>query len=240
MRTLLRRCVVIDIATYTAVAHRRAEPDTGSRVKALHSDCLMATPEQFVDQLGVTAVNTAQLEETLLQKVRRSTPLDVHNRRCLPLCPFHSDAPCCAFRRKPRLGQALRRKRVCVASFSCRLLSGDGRFVSSCWFLVSENEQVQKLKKRLRAIGREIQAVEDGLNSVEVEAEGEPTEAQADADGLRNTGKQGDLQRATMLARLSALHTKQSQLQVRHFKAGLSSMLSASCTCNIWSSLQHD
>ena len=100
--------------------------------------------------------------------------------------------------------------------------------MSSCWFLVSEDAQVQRLKKRLRAIGREVQAVEDGLNSVEAEAEGEPTEAQADADGLQHTGKQGDLQRATMLARLSALHAKQSQLQVRHLKAGLSSMFSAS------------
>ena len=104
--------------------------------------------------------------------------------------------------------------------------------------LCSENAQAQKLKKRLRAIGREIQAVEDGLNSVETDAEGEPTEAQTDPDGLQNTGKQGDLQRATMLARLSALRAKQSQLQVRRFKPGLSSMLSACCTCNIWSSLQ--
>ncbi len=194
-----------------------------------------------MDQLGVTAVNTAQLEETLLQKVRRSTPLDVeHNRQGLTLYTLHSDAPCCDFRRKPRLGQALKRKRVCVASFSCRLLIGDGRLVSSRWFLASEDAQVHKLKKRLRAIGREVQAVEDGLNSVEAEAEGEPTEAPADADCLQNTGRQGDLQRATMLARLSALLAKQSQLQVRHFKAGFSSMFSASCTCNIWSSLQYD
>lgn len=192
----------------------------------------MATPEQFVDQLGVTAVTTAQLEETLLQKVRRSTPLDVeHNSRCLPLCTLQSDAPCCGYRRKPRLGPALKRKRVCVASFSCRLLI-DGKLMSSRWFLATEDAQVQKLKKRLRAVGREIQAVEDGLNSVEAEAEGEATEAQADADGLQNTGKQGDLQRATMLARLSALHAKQFQLQVRHFMAVVSS-LSASCTCYI-------
>lgn len=32
----------------------------------------MAASEQFVDQLGVTAVNASQLEQTLLQKVRRS------------------------------------------------------------------------------------------------------------------------------------------------------------------------
>lgn len=38
----------------------------------------MATAEQFVNELGVTAVNAAQLEETLLQKVRcRLTSLDV-------------------------------------------------------------------------------------------------------------------------------------------------------------------
>ena len=92
MRTLLCRCVVVDTPTYALVAYRLDEPDIGSRVKALHSGCLMAAPEQFVDQLGVTAVNTAQLEETLLQKVRRSTPLDVkHTRRSLPLCPLHSD-----------------------------------------------------------------------------------------------------------------------------------------------------
>lgn len=201
----------------------------------------MAAPEQFVDQLGVTAVNTAQLEETLLQKVRRCTLLDVeHNRRCLPLCTLHLMRFAAIFRRKSRLDQALKRKKVCVASFSCRLLTGDGRWVSSRWFLASEDAQVHKLKKRLRAIGREIQAVEDGLNSVETEAEGEPTEAPADADCLQNTGRQGDLQRATMLTRLSALLAKQSQLQVRHFKAGLSSMFSASCTCNIWSSLQYD
>ena len=30
----------------------------------------MAAPEQFVSELGVTAVNTAQLEKTLLQKVK--------------------------------------------------------------------------------------------------------------------------------------------------------------------------
>jgi len=92
----------------------------------------------------------------------------------------------------------------------------------------------------LRAVGREVQAVEAGLNSVEAEAEEEPTEAQADADGLQNTGRQGDLQRATMLARLSALHAKQSQLQVRHFVAGVSSMFSPSCTSKIWSSSQYD
>ncbi len=192
----------------------------------------MAAPEQFVDQLGVTAVNTAQLEETLLHKVRRSTPLNIeHNRHCFRLCTLHSNPPCCDFRRKPRLGQALKRKRVCVAGFSGRLSIGDGRLPSSRWFLASEDAQVQKLKKRLRAVSREIQAVEDGLNSVEAEAEGEPTEAQAHADGLQNTGKQGDLQRATMLARLSALHAKQSQLQVRHFMAGVSSLFSARCTC---------
>lgn len=31
----------------------------------------MAAPDQFVDELGVTAVNTAQIEETLLHKVLR-------------------------------------------------------------------------------------------------------------------------------------------------------------------------
>lgn len=30
----------------------------------------MDTPEQFVDELGVTAVNAAQIEETLLHQVR--------------------------------------------------------------------------------------------------------------------------------------------------------------------------
>ena len=30
---------------------------------------MMASSEDFVDQLGVTAVNAAQLEQTLLQKV---------------------------------------------------------------------------------------------------------------------------------------------------------------------------
>ena len=79
----------------------------------------------------------------------------------------------------------------------------------------SEDAQVQKLKKRLRAIDREIQAVEDGLKSVEVEADAESAEGASNEGALQSIGQQGDLQRATMLERLSALHAKQSQLQVR-------------------------
>lgn len=75
--------------------------------------------------------------------------------------------------------------------------------------------QTQKVKKRLRAISREIRAVEDGLKSVQAEAgagdgDHEPVDATVQSSGQR----QGDLQRATMLERLSALHAKQSQLQV--------------------------
>lgn len=56
--------------------------------------------------------------------------------------------------------------------------------------------------------------MEDGLQSVQAEAvagaNNEPTDAPIQSSGQR----QGDLQRATMLERLSALHAKQTQLQV--------------------------
>ena len=38
----------------------------------------MATPEAFVEDLGVTAVNAAQVEETLLQKVGPCELLHAH------------------------------------------------------------------------------------------------------------------------------------------------------------------
>ena len=75
--------------------------------------------------------------------------------------------------------------------------------------------QTQKVKKRLRAISREIQAVEDGLKSVQAEAGPEDADAEPTDTAARPSGqRQGDLQRATMLERLSALQAKKTQLQV--------------------------
>lgn len=75
--------------------------------------------------------------------------------------------------------------------------------------------QTQKVKKRLRAISREIRAVEDGLKSVQAEAGPEDADAEPTDTTVRPSGqRQGDLQRATMLERLSALQAKQTQLQV--------------------------
>ena len=75
--------------------------------------------------------------------------------------------------------------------------------------------QTQKIKKRLRAVSREIQAVEDGLNSVQAEAGAGDADDERLDDCLQHSGqRQGDLQRATMLERLSALRAKQTQLQV--------------------------
>ena len=78
----------------------------------------MATAEQFVNELGVTAVNAAQLEETLLQKVRhRLTSSDVmysaqsqHSASCF------SNGDYCVFRLIVQLNHRLRRNRVCVAA----------------------------------------------------------------------------------------------------------------------------
>ncbi|KAL3138902.1 hypothetical protein ABBQ32_005724 [Trebouxia sp. C0010 RCD-2024] len=118
----------------------------------------MAAPDQFVDELGVKAVNTSQIEETLLHKAQRAT--------------------------QPEPG-------------------------------VSEvDAQTQKVKKRLRAIRREIQAVEDGLNSVQAEAGAEDAKEEPLDRPLQQSGlRQGDLQRATMLERLSALQAKETHLQ---------------------------
>lgn len=67
----------------------------------------------------------------------------------------------------------------------------------------------------MRAISREIHAVEDGLKSVQAEAgAGDADHEPADATVQSSGQRQGDLQRATMLERLSALQAKQTQLQV--------------------------
>lgn len=81
------------------------------------------------------------------------------------------------------------------------------------WFAVEE--QTQKIKKRLRAIRREVQAVEDGLKSVKAEDDLQDADQQPADMSMQHSGqRQGDLQRATMLERLSALEAKQTQLQV--------------------------
>lgn len=87
--------------------------------------------------------------------------------------------------------------------------------VCNPWLTAAEEEKSQKLKKRLRAISREIQAVEDGLKSVNADLESQDADqTPRDSSMQHSNQRQGDLQCATMLERLSALQTKQTQLQV--------------------------
>ena len=102
------------------------------------------------------------------------------------------------------------------------------RYSGACLFtsgqLSAADEQLHKLKKRLKAISKEIQAVEDGLNSVNAEASGQSDNDQPSEKSLQQTNQQGDLQRAPMLERLSALEAKHAQLQV-----GCAQLLSPAC-----------
>lgn len=78
----------------------------------------MATAEHFVNELGVTAVNAAQLEETLLQKVRcRLTSLDVmYIAQSQRAASCFSNGDLCVFRLIAQLNHSLRRNRVCIAT----------------------------------------------------------------------------------------------------------------------------
>lgn len=87
-----------------------------------------------------------------------------------------------------------------------------------CLSSFAADERIQKLKKRLKAIRREIRAVEDGLKSVDAEANNQSGIDQPAEGSLQETGRQGDLQRATMLERLSALEAKHAQLEVSNVK----------------------
>lgn len=76
---------------------------------------------------------------------------------------------------------------------------------------------INKLRKRIKAIRREIKAVRQGLGSVQAEAEEQDDgAAQHDAIDQQAPAQQVDLQRATMLNRLSALRAKQRELQASH------------------------
>ena len=94
---------------------------------------------------------------------------------------------------------------------------------------------IQKLKKRIKAIKQEIKAVKLGLGSVAAEAQEEEGN---DADAAQQSvPQQGDLQRATMLNRLTALRAKRDELQARTGMLHITSQAAALRINFLWLSL---
>ena len=82
--------------------------------------------------------------------------------------------------------------------------------------MLAAEAYANKLRKRIKAIRREIKAVKQGLGSVQAEAEEQDEVAsENDVKDQQAPAQQVDLQRATMLNRLSALRAKQRELQAR-------------------------